>query len=500
MKLLTAQQIHQWDAYTMEHEPVSSVDLMERAARQCTDWLLKNAKGYSAIKVFCGKGNNGGDGLAIARQLINEGLSPMVYILEFGAKGTDDFQTNLNRLHELTTEIYFIQSDASFPELSEGDMIIDALFGSGLNRPLQDLSEALVNHINSANAEVIAIDVPSGMFIDKSAVKNALIKAEATLTFQATKLCFLMAENAAYFGKVYVLDIGLNSTFPSTIETTHALCTPALIRTILQPRKAFSHKGTFGHALLIAGNHGKMGAAMLAAKACLRTGAGLLTCYLPEDTFPVLHTSLPEAMATPRTAMPDWNKYSTIGIGPGLGTADDAIKLVQETITHFKHPLVADADALNIISSGKLSLQQLPEGSVITPHPKEFDRLFGESSNDFERAEKAIKASKELSLVILLKGHYSLIAKDGRGWFNTTGNPGMATGGTGDVLTGIITSLLAQKYAPLDATIAGVYLHGLAADIALHYQSEESLLPSDIIKCVGKAFKEITLLHSSTEL
>jgi len=329
------------------------------------------------------------------------------------------------------------------------------------------------------------------MFIDKSSLGNAVVKASVTLTFQSKKRCFLVAENAPFFGEVVVLDIKLHPGFTGTIETVFSLIDVSLIREIIHPRKEFSHKGTFGHALLIAGNKGKIGAAMLAAKACLRTGAGLLTCHLPEDALPILHTTLPESMASTRNEEPEWDKYTTIGIGPGLGTKEDAIELLSNTIRNFSHPIIADADALNIISKGNLSLQQLPANSIITPHPKEFDRLFGNSDNDFERIEKALKASEELSLIIVLKGHYSLIAKEGKGWFNTTGNPGMATGGSGDVLTGIITSLLAQKYAPLNAALAGVYLHGLAGDLALQFQSEESLLPSDISKCMGKAFRHI---------
>ena len=491
MKLLNAQQIHQWDEFTMAHEPISSVDLMERAARRCTDWLLKNIEPSSSVRIFCGKGNNGGDGLAIARQLIEAGLLPVIYILEFGAKGTEDFQINLNRLHELTKEIYFIQSKDFFPELDKDSIVIDALFGSGLNRPLKDLSAELVEHINASGAEIISIDIPSGMFIDKSSIGNSVIKATATLSFQSKKLCFLVAENAVFFGEVVILDIKLHPGFTETIDTDFSLVDLSFIRQIIQPRKKFSHKGTFGHALLIAGNKGKIGAAILAAKACLRTGAGLLTCHLPQDALSILHTTLPESMASVREEEPEWDKYTAIGIGPGLGTKDDAVELLKNTISNFHKPVIVDADALNIISKGSLSLKQLRRNSIITPHPKEFDRLFGNSSNDFERIEKALKASKELSLVIVLKGHYSLIAKDGKGWFNTTGNPGMATGGSGDVLTGIITSLLAQKYEPLNAAVAGVYLHGLAGDLALQFQSEESLLPSDISKCMGKAFRHV---------
>ncbi|WP_153800232.1 NAD(P)H-hydrate dehydratase [Foetidibacter luteolus] len=493
MKILNAQQIHQWDAYTIEHEPITSLDLMERAARRCTDWIIQQPAEYRSIKIFCGKGNNGGDGLAIARQLINEGFNPVLYILEFGAKGTEDFQANLSRMHELTREIYFIQSSEFFPELDEGCLVLDALFGSGLNRPLQDLSAELVEHINNCRATVIAIDVPSGMFTHKSSLGNSIVKASATLTFQSLKLCFLVAENAAFFGEVAVLDIGLHPGFLQVVETSLQLTTHSLINRLVPVRKNFSHKGTYGHALLLAGNTGKIGAALLAARACLRSGAGLLTCSLPESSLPILHGNLPEAMAVTRTEPIDWNKYNAIGIGPGLGTKTDAATLLTRLLSAYTKPIVADADALNIMAGNNRLLPEMPIRSILTPHPKEFDRLFGESASDFDRINKAIQYSKESSLIIVLKGRYSLVACDGKGWFNTTGNPGMATGGSGDVLTGIITALLAQQYPPLHAALTAVYLHGLAADIALENQSEESLLPGDIIDNMGKAFKACRL-------
>ncbi|MEX6688283.1 NAD(P)H-hydrate dehydratase [Danxiaibacter flavus] len=491
MKLLSAQQIHQWDAFTIMHEPVASIDLMERAAQSCTDWIIENNLHSKTIRIFCGKGNNGGDGLAIARQLIERGVNPSVFILEFGAKGTDDFQTNLNRLHPLTTEIYFLQSEDFFPEIQKEDLTIDALFGSGLNRPLTGLSASLVDHINNSGAEVIAIDVPSGMFIDKSSLGNRLIKATYTLTFQSLKLNFLLAENAVWFGYVEVLDIRLHHAFLQEIDADFNLLDKHFISRHLIDRKPFSHKGTFGHALLVAGNKGKMGAAVLAARSCLRTGVGLLTTFIPEEALSIMQTAVPEAMVLVRGENPDLDKYNTLGIGPGLGTADDAVSLLKTMLEKYSQPVVLDADALNIISGNKQLLKQVPQGSVLTPHPKEFDRLFGESPNDFERLQKAIDASKEYPLIIILKGHYSLVAHNGKGWFNTTGNAGMATGGTGDVLTGIITSLLAQKYTPFIAACIGVYVHGMAGDLALAYQSEESLLPSDIIEALGTAFNQL---------
>ncbi|CAN5537240.1 bifunctional ADP-dependent NAD(P)H-hydrate dehydratase/NAD(P)H-hydrate epimerase [soil metagenome] len=487
MKLLSPQQIHEWDAYTIVHEPIASIDLMDRAARSCTDFIIEHNFRQEQIFIFCGKGNNGGDGLAIARQLIEAGLSPVVYILEFGAKGTDDFQTNLHRLHQLTSAIHFIQSIEFFPAIdSNTALVIDALYGSGLNRPLKDMSATLVTHINNSNATVISIDVPSGMFIDKSSKDNPVIEATYTLTFQSLKLCFVVAENAALFGTVSVLDIALSNLFLQTVEAP-LLLSKQLVAIHYKQRTDFAHKGTHGHALLIAGSKGKMGAAILAAKACLKTGAGLITVHTDENYFNAVHAALPEAMCIASSDAIDYTVYKSVGLGPGIGTIDESAIRVAATLTQFDKPTVIDADALNIIAANKGWLENIPAGSILTPHQKEFERLFGKNNNDFERIEKAINLSKDYPFIIVLKGHYTLIASKGEAWFNTTGNPGMAKGGSGDILTGMLTALLAQGYNPLQAALTGVYLHGLAADIAAQYIARESMLATDIIDRISDA-------------
>ncbi len=491
MKLLSSQQIHLWDAYTIEHEPISSIDLMERAAGKCTDFILEKNLADHPVKIFCGKGNNGGDGLVIARQLIETGFQPMIYILEFGAKGTEDFQANLHKLHQLTTNIFFIQSKEFFPFIEKNDVVVDALYGSGLNRPLQFLSADLVEHINDSGATTVAIDVPSGMYVDKSCKGDIVIKAAYSLTFQTTKLCFLLAENADLFGEVEVLDIGLISKFSQQVYTTFHLTEKAQIAGYIKPRKSFANKGNYGHSLLIAGNTGKMGAGVLAAKACLRSGAGLVTVNIPESSLNIVQTALPEAMCDVRNAAVEWDKFSAGGIGPGLGTKDDAKNILKEMLQHFTRPVVFDADALNIISEERELLGKIKPGSIITPHPKEFERLFGKFENEMDRLNKAIELSKQYNFIIVLKGHNTLVASQGQGWFNSTGNAGMAKGGSGDILTGIITAFLSQGYEPLKTAIAGVYIHGLAADLALQQQSQESLLASDIIEHLGKAFYDI---------
>ena len=499
MKILKADQIRSWDQYTIGHEPIASIDLMERAASKCFEWLDNNGWFVNPFAIFCGKGNNGGDGLAIARMLAGRGCNVSVYILEFGHKGTDDFQTNLARLHQYpAVDIHFIQEESSFHTLSQENVIIDALFGSGLTRPLEGFTARLVDHINNSGCAVIAIDVPSGMSVDQSSKGNKIVKANYTLSFQCYKLAFLVAENAAFIGDVVILDIGLLTEFLGSMENNLELIDKSIIRSIYKPRNRFAHKGNFGHAMIITGSYGKIGASVLAAKACLRSGVGLLTCFVPKCGYDILQTAVPESMI-----MIDANssiitkidndvlKYDSIGIGPGLGTASETRSVVKELISIYKKPMVIDADALNGLSMEK-NLPSLPPGSVLTPHPKEFERLFGESKNDFERIEKTLNNAKLLNCLIVLKGHHTFIAcPNGKGYFNNTGNAGMATAGSGDVLTGMITSLLAQEYNSEDASILAVYLHGLAGDIVAKEFSKEAMIAGDIIESIGNAFKQL---------
>ena len=492
MKLLNAKQIHDWDAYTIQHQNISSVDLMERAAIACVDYIFQNDVYDKTFKIFCGKGNNGGDGLVIARLLLQKNINVSVFIIEFGAVGTDDFQSNLQRLHQLTKSIHFIQSKEFFPAINKDEIVIDALFGSGLNRPLKDLSASLIEHINQSKTNIISIDVPSGMFLDKSSKGNAIINATTTLTFQTLKLCFFVTENADFFGDVKVLDINLDATFSNTISSSLNIIEESDIKNIFKPRKPFTNKGSFGHALIIAGNKGKMGAALMATHACIRAGAGLTTLNVPEDFLNTVHSTSPEAMCQIREKGLDFEKINAVGIGPGLGKEKDAEDLVHESLQKFDKPMVIDADALNIISTHKDWLKETKNDSILTPHPKEFERLFGEAENDFERIDMALIQSTKNNFIIVLKGRYTLIAKNGEGWFNTAGNSGLAKGGSGDILTGIITALLAQKYEPLNAALLGVHLHSVAADLSLKNQSMESLTATDVVKHLGKAFKQIS--------
>lgn len=498
MKILSAAEIRNWDQYTITHEPILSIDLMERAATRCFEWLLERYPTASSFSIFCGKGNNGGDGLAIARLLMQKNYPVSVHILEFGHKGTDDFQQNLARLHQLpSADIRFIQSEEHFHAFAEGQVIVDALFGSGLNRELEGVTAKLVQHINGSGCPVVAIDIPSGLFTDRSSRGAPTIHAQHTLSFQCYKPAFLFAENEEAIGEIHILDIGLHPGFNIQQSNRFELIDAVLVNTIHKPRKRFAHKGNFGHALLVAGSYGKTGAAILAARACLRSGVGLLTCHTARSSHDSMQITVPEAMLSLdphihyHTNIPDdITRYETIGIGPGMGMAPETKMLLRDILDTYRAPVVLDADALNLLSTQKDLYKLIPAGSILSPHPKEFERLFGESANEFERVLLCMQKAKELNCIIILKGHHSFIAtSDERGFFNTTGNAGMATAGSGDVLTGILTGLLAQGYSSVEASILGVYLHGLAGDMAASELSMEAMIASDIIDNLGRAFE-----------
>ncbi|MGV3529025.1 MAG: NAD(P)H-hydrate dehydratase [Flavisolibacter sp.] len=503
MQILTAEQIRQWDQYTIAHEPIASLDLMERAATKCVEWIEKQDWKERAFRIFCAKGNNGGDGLAIARMLVLNGYAVAVYILETGKTGSHDFQSNLQRLHEIEfTNLHFLQTPGQLPVIGDGDIIVDALFGTGLNKPLEGLAADIVSHINAASATVVSIDVPSGLFSDKSSKKNIVVEAEFTLSFQTNKLSFLMQENASCIGEVEILDIGLSPGFIETVDSNYRLVEAEFAGKIYRPRSRFAHKGSFGHALIMAGSYGKMGAAVLATKACVKSGAGLTTAFIPQKGYEIMQIAVPEAMVICDESdenngiihsLPDGiEKYSAIGIGPGMGTNAGSVQALTFVARRYEKPLVIDADGLNCMAQEKALLQQLSSHSILTPHPKEFDRLFGDHENDFERMHKAGEMAQKLKLVIVLKSHHTLIAlPDGKYYFNSTGNAGLAKGGSGDVLTGVITALLAQGYTPGGAAILGVYIHGLSADIAVKQIAEESLTARDLIQYLPKAFGEL---------
>lgn len=501
MVVLTAEQVRAWDQFTMLHEPIASIDLMERAAVSCVKWLedhriLQQQQFY----IFCGKGNNGGDGLAMARLLLEKGRPVDVFILEFGLPGTDEFQHNLKLLHQLPINIHFLQPDVPLPQIPDTVIILDALLGTGTNRPAEGRMAELISQLNASPNFKISIDLPSGLSADKSIYPSLAVQANITLSFQCYKPALFFPENAPYFGQVVILDIGLLPQYLTQIQAPFDLIDQSLAAAIVQPRKAYSHKGNFGHALLAVGSHGKMGAAVLAAKAALRSGAGLLSCLIPENGLSIIQTSVPEAMAittgtdTLAPAAIDYTKYSTIGCGPGIGTNPSAAALLEEILIAAKRPVVLDADAINLLAAEPEWLRKLPPFSILTPHPREFERLAGRSSNDEERFQKLRDLAKKYQLVMILKGHRTLIAMPGgKAYFNMSGNASMAKGGSGDVLTGILTGLMVRGYAPDQASLLGVYLHGIAGELASRNLGMESVLATDITEQIGNAFVSFSI-------
>lgn len=500
MKIFSAAQVREWDAYTVMHEPIAAIDLMERAAGKCVQWLQSQLPEADTYCIICGNGNNGGDGLVMARLLSKAGGEVRVFICHIASRNAADFDTNLTRLvQETGVKVQVIISPDELPIVDKREVIIEALYGSGLLRQPESMGKMLIEYINALQKDVISIDIPGGMYADKSSALNAVVKATNTLSFQTYKLAFLLPENGPYIGKVHVLDIGLHTDYYNNTKAAFLLTTASLVKSIYKPRNPFAHKGSFGHALLLAGSYGKMGAALLSAKACLRSGTGLLTCHIPRCGYAPMQNSLPEAMVssdeneTMLTHRPDLlDRYQAIGVGPGIGTSVQTKEMLRQLFAAHK-AVVADADALNCMAADNALLNALPPESILTPHPKEFERLFGIADNDFEVIEKALQYAARHQITIVLKGHHSFIATaDGCGYFNNTGNAGMATGGSGDVLTGIITGLLAQDYSCTDAAVLGVHLHGAAGDIAAKKYSQEAMLAGDIVECMGEAFKALT--------
>lgn len=502
-KVFSIPQIREADRYTIENEPIASVDLMERAARACYTWMVTNINDLdtSTVAVVCGMGNNGGDGLALARMLATAGVRVDVYVIALSDKGMPDFEINKQRLSGMDVNVCNVSSLEEFIFSSSVDIIVDAVLGSGLTRPLEGEMAKIIQKINAFEAEKIAIDMPSGLFADRSSVGNTVFKANHTITFQFPKLPFFFPENEQFVGQFHVLDISLHKTYIAETSTSiYYVDVPDIPQSMIS-RPKFSHKGTFGHALLVAGGMGKVGAAIFAAKGCMYMGCGLTTVHLPANAVACMQMAFPEAMVSIDrddnifTSLPaDMDKYTAAGVGPGLGTDEKSIAVLKDFLSLWNKPLVLDADALNMIAMRKEEmLPMLKPYTIITPHVKEFRRWVGEWDNDFDRLEKQKSLAKDLNIIVVLKGaNTSVCCPDGEVYFNSTGNPGMATGGSGDVLTGVITSLLAQGFTAKEAAVLGVYLHGLAGDKAAERVGQVSMTASDICLGVRQVMKDIS--------
>lgn len=503
MKIPTIRNTREADVFTIENEPITSVDLMERAAAMAFGWIENrlNFQSNHKIMIFCGMGNNGGDGFVLGRLFCQKHYDVEVFLVHVGEKMSHDCLVNYERLKILDSSVIRdVFSKNDFPEISDSDVVIDAIFGSGLTRPLEGLAAEMVEHLNDNQAVRIAIDIASGLNGDGFATSKYTFRPDYTLSFQFPKLAFLLPENESFVGNWEVLDIKIHPDYIEKVESVNFLAESEVVRPMVHRRGKHSHKGTYGHALLIAGSTGKTGAALLAAESCMRSGVGLLTVHLPKSATLPLQVYLPEAMMSIDESencfsqLTDLLNYTAIGVGPGLGRNPETANALKRLIQETKVPLVLDADALNIISENKTWLAFLPERTIITPHPKEFERLFGKTENSLQRLELQREMSRKYNLIIVLKGANTAVTfPTGACFFNTTGNPGMATAGSGDVLTGIILSLVAQRYTPEEAALLGVYLHGLAGDIAASENGMESLIASDISKNIGKAFRKLSV-------
>ena len=500
MKIFAKEQIYEGDKLTAQRQNISSTELMERAGIQIFNWLHTRMQGAQVpIHVFCGIGNNGGDGLVIARHLITHGYNVFAYVVNCSDKRSKDFLVNYERIKTVTKNWPLLLScKEEFPAITKDDIIVDAVFGIGLNRPVDDWVKALFQHFKNSKAYTLAIDMPSGLFPDMVPDdENGVVWANHTLSFASPKLVFFLPDTAKYSFQWEILDIGLDPEFLSTTETESELIGKLEVLPLYKPREKFAHKGTYGHALVIGGSHGKMGSVLLATKAVMSSGAGLVTAYVPNCGDVVIQTAFPEAMVITdknESIISDIKfdlKPTVIGIGIGLGIDKITASAFEAFLKVNKVPLVIDADGINLLSQKKTLLKLLKPNTVLTPHPKELERLIGKWTDDFDKLKKAKAFSKKYKIILIIKGAHTIIVQQDKLYINSTGNPGLATAGSGDVLTGIITSLISQGYEPVQASIFGVYLHGRAADIAVETFGYQSLLASHVIEYLGEAYIDL---------
>ena len=500
MKLFSKEQIYEGDKLTVERQNISSTDLMERAGTEIFNWMHLRMQGAQVpIHIFCGIGNNGGDGLVLARHLILDGYNVNVYIVNYSDKRSKDFLINYDRIKNVTKNWPILLKNASkSPEINPNDIIVDAIFGIGLNRPVDDWVKALFIHLKNTKAFTLSIDIPSGLQTDVVPKdEDSVVKASYTLSFVTPKLVFFLPETAKYTLQWEVLDIGFDQEYLFKTNTEAELIGKHDVLPLYKPRDKFSHKGQFGHSLIIGGSYGKIGAVTLASKSALSSGAGLVTAYVPKCGYVPLQTSFPEAMVitdvnNEKITSIDFKITPTvISFGVGIGTDDKTQTAFEDFLKTNKTPLVIDADGINLLSKKPTLLKLLPEETVLTPHPKELERLIGVWKDDFDKINKVKALSKKHNLIIVIKGAHTITVFHEKLYINTTGNPGLSTAGSGDVLTGIITGLISQGYQPVIATIFGVYLHGKSADIAVEDYGYQSLIASHIIDYLGAAYLDL---------
>ena len=502
MKIFTNEAIKKIDRETIAADGITELDLMERAASAVAYEIISRWLTTKRIVIFAGPGNNGGDALAVARMLYEQGYRPEVFLFNIKSSHLSECcAANRQRLIDMGN-IDFTEIIDNFtpPELGPDDVVIDGLFGSGLHSPLKGGYTSLVQYINNSEAFIVSIDMPSGLFCEwnEGSDRRNIIRADLTLTFGSKRLSFFFSENAEFIGQCIVLDIELNANAIDSTPADYYLIEKEDVRNMLKPRDPFINKYDNGTLLLIAGSYGMMGAAILAARGAQRIGAGLVTVHAPASANTIMQTSCPEALFEAdesdicTTIINSKRRFSVVALGPGMGTSDETIDAVDHFLKNYRKPCLLDADALNCIAARPMLLRSIPKGSIITPHTGEFDRLFGKSVTDEERLKRAINQSKMYNITIVLKGHYTMMRRpDGKVSINSSGTPGMATAGSGDVLTGMIAGLISQGYSPDNSVWMGVYIHGRAGDLAAQKLGQNSLIASDIINNIGPAILDI---------
>jgi len=500
MKIFSAEQLYEADNNTIEKQEITSNDLLERAGTKIFDWLHNRLNSAPVtIRIFCGIGDNGGDGLVLGRLLSESGYNVMVYVVNCSDKRSQNFLYSYQKITDLTkSRPVLMKGEKDFPEIDDTDIIVDAIFGIGLNRCPGGWVKKLIQYLNESKAFKLAIDIPSGLYPNSPLTDSeAVFKANYTLTFQAPKLAFFLPETAHFVSDFNVLDIGLDSEFLNKTEALAQLISKMEAQRFYKPRDKFGHKGTYGHALIIAGSYGKMGAGVLSIAAAFRIGAGMVTAFIPKIGYNIVQTTIVEAMVVTdveENFISDIKldfEPSSIAVGMGIGKNKATVKALEKLFKNTKAPLIIDADALNNISENKELLQLLPKNSILTPHPGELKRLIGKWKNDYDKLEKVKKFSKKHEVVVVIKGANTVTVFGDQLYINTSGNPGMATAGSGDTLSGIIAGLLAQGYDPLLASVFGVYMHGSAGDIAAGQMGYEAVMAGDIIDNLSEAYIEL---------
>lgn len=484
--VFTAQDIKDWDRHTIRTQNITSIELMERAAVAIAKWLMKQYPSNTPFYIFCGTGNNGGDGFAVARILKENEYPVYTYLLGNTAQFTGDTQYNFQLIGG---DVTYLKDISILPDIPVNAVIVDAILGIGVNRPLKDQLAIVVDHLNNIQAHKVSIDIPSGWYADIHPPTYKAFKADYTLSLGVLKPSFVLPESAEYTGSIVVLDIGLSSSFKSSSHSEYFWLNKRGIQDLLQTSSSFTHKGTQGHTGLVVGSEEMMGAAILSAKAAMRSGVGKTTCILPKNQFQLLNITCPEVLLKDSKKNIPWNLFQSIGIGCGLGVNAFTQGLFEQVINTQK-PVVIDADAILMAADSKhLSYSAQ---TIFTPHVKEAQALTGIASNSVDLLLNVRSFCVEKKVWMILKGKYSrVIGPEGKVYFNTTGNPGMATAGMGDVLTGIISALLAQGYDTGSAAMVGVYWHGLAADIAVESMGYPSLIASDVVEHLGVAYMQM---------